>query len=76
MNDYSVLNTETAEVENKIPDNSKYITPQEFNNFTTGNLAARLRQANLVRKTYFDNKVISCNRKVSSNKTKYLKVQK
>ena len=76
MNDYSVLNTETVEVENKIRDNSKYITPQEFNNFTTGNLAARLRQANLVRKTYFDNKVISCNRKVSSNKTKYLKVQK
>ena len=76
MNDYSVLNTENVEVENKIPDNSKYITPQEFNNFTTGNLAARLRQANLVRKTYFDNKVISCNRKVSSNKTKYLKVQK
>ena len=76
MNDYSVLNTETVEVENKIPDNSKYITPREFNNFTTGNLAARLRQANLVRKTYFDNKVISCNRKVSSNKTKYLKVQK
>ena len=76
MNDYSVLNTETVEVENKISDNSKYITPQEFNNFTTGNLAARLRQANLVRKTYFDNKVISCNRKVSSNKTKYLKVQK
>ena len=76
MNDYSVLNTETVEVENKIPDNSKYITPQEFNNFTTGNLAARLRQANLVRKTYFDNKVISCNGKVSSNKTKYLKVQK
>ena len=76
MNDYSVLNTETVEVENKIPDNSKYITPLEFNNFTTGNLAARLRQANLVRKTYFDNKVISCNRKVSSNKTKYLKVQK
>ena len=76
MNDYSVLNTETVEVENKIPDNSKYITPQEFNNFTTGNLAARLRQANLVRKTYFDNKVTSCNRKVSPNKTKYLKVQK
>ena len=76
MNDYSVLNTETVEVENKIPDNSKYITPQEFNNFTTGNIAARLRQANLVRKTYFDNKVTSCNRKVSSNKTKYLKVQK
>ena len=76
MNDYSVLNIETVEVENKIPDNSKYITPQEFNKFTTGSLAARLKQANLVRKTYFDNKLVSCNRNVSSNKTKYLKVQK
>ena len=37
---------------------------------------ARLKQANLVSKTYFDNKLISFNRKITSNKTKYLKVQK
>ena len=35
----------------------------------------KLKQANLVRKTDFDNKLISFNRKITSNKTKYLEVQ-
>ena len=30
----TVLNTKISEVENKIPDNSKYITTQEFNKLT------------------------------------------
>ena len=33
----TVLNTKTSEVENKIPDNSKYITTQEFNKLTAEN---------------------------------------
>ena len=37
---------------------------------------ARLKQANLVNKTDFDNKLISFNRKITSNKTKYLEVLK
>ena len=53
-----VLNTKTAEVKNTIPD-------QEFNTLTAENFAARLKQANLVNKTDFDNKLISFNKKKS-----------
>ena len=37
---------------------------------------ARLKQVNLVNKTDLDNKLIRFNRKITSNKTKYLEVQK
>ena len=39
---------------------------------TTKSFAARLAQANLVTKTDFDKKLMSFNKKVNSNKTKYL----
>ena len=58
----TVLNTKISEVEDKIPDNSKYITTQEFNQLTAKNFAARLKQADLVNKTYFDNKLASFNK--------------
>ena len=45
-------------------------------NVQTKNLAARLKQTNLVRKIDFENKLISFKRKINSNKTKYLEVQK
>ena len=61
-----------SEVENKIPDNSKYITTQEFNKLT----AAKLKQADLVNKTDFDNKLTTFNKGITSNKTKHLEVQK
>ena len=54
----------------------KYITTPVFNKLTTENFAARLKQTNLVSKTDFDNKLTSFNRKITSNKTKYLEVQK
>ena len=38
------------------------------------NFAARLKQANFVSKTDFDNKLISFNRTITSNKTKYLEI--
>ena len=72
----TVLSTKITEVEKKIPNHAKYITFQEFNKLTAENFAARLRQANLVNKTDFDNKLLSFNRKITSNKTKYLEVQK
>ena len=72
----TVPNTKINEVENKIPNNSKYITTQEFNKLTTKNFEARLKQANLVNKTDFDNKPTSFNRKIVSYKRKYLEVQK
>ena len=65
----TVLNTETSDVKNK------YITNQELNKLTTEHFTARLNQANLVSKTDFDNKLIIFNRKITSNKAKYLKVQ-
>ena len=55
----TVLNTKISEVENKIPDNSKYITTQEFNKLTADVFAARVKQADLVNKTDFDNKLTS-----------------
>ena len=65
----TVLNTKICEDENKTPDHSKYTT-QEFNKLTAEYFAVRLKQANLVSKTDFDNKLISFNRKITSNKTK------
>ena len=72
----TVLNKKISEVENKIPDHAKYITTQEFNNLTAENFAARLKQANLVSKTDFDKKLISFDKRIMSNKTKYLEIQK
>ena len=71
----TVVNTKIGEVENKIPDHTKYITTQKFKKLTAENFTARLRQAYLVSKTDIDNKLISFNRKITSN-TKYLEVQK
>ena len=50
------LNTKISEIENKITDNSKSITTQEFNKLTAESFAARLNQAYLVNKTDFDKK--------------------
>ena len=38
----SVLNTNISEIENKMPENSKNNTTQEFDKLETENLAARL----------------------------------
>ena len=72
----TVLNTKISEVENKITDHTKYIITQEFNKLTAENFAERSKQANLVSKTNFHDNLISFNRKITSNKTKYLEVQK
>ena len=53
----TVLNTKISEVHNKIPNHDKYITTPELNKLTTENFTARLKQANLVTKTYFDKKL-------------------
>ena len=65
------LNTKINEVKNKIHDHGKYIATQELKKLTAEKFAARLKQANLVSKTDFDNKLISFNRKIASNKTTY-----
>ena len=55
---------------------NKHSTAQEFNKLTAENLAARLNQAGLVNKTDFNNKLTSFNKRMTSNKTKHLEVQK
>ena len=53
-------NTKVSEIEKKVTDHDhdKYITTSEFNNLTAKSFAARLAQADLVRKTDFDTKLI------------------
>ena len=72
----TVLNTKITEVENKILHHANYITTPKFNKLTAKSFAKRLKQNNLVSKTDFDNKLISFVRKITSNKTEYLEVQK
>ena len=72
----TVLNTKISEGENKIPDSSKYITTQEFDKLTTESFAAKLKQSNVVNKTDFDNKLTNFTKRITSNKTKHLEVQK
>ena len=64
----TVLNTKIGEVDSKILDHVKYITTQKFSKLTAENFVARLKQANLVKKSDFDNKLISFNKKNTSNK--------
>ena len=65
----AVLNIKIIEVGNETPDHAKYVTIQELP------FPVRLKQVNLVSKTNFDHKLISDNRKITSNKIKYLEVQ-
>ena len=53
----TVLNTNIGEVEIKMPDNSKNNTTQEFK-LANKNLAARLKQVDLVNKTGFDQLIL------------------
>ena len=59
------MNIKISEVESKNRDNYTYITTQEFIRLTTKNLAARLKQANLVNKTDFDNKLASFHKQIT-----------
>ena len=69
--------TKHNEIEKKITDHShdKYITTPEFNKLAAENFAGRLAQANLVTKTDFNDKLKNLNKKINSNKTKYLIVE-
>ena len=70
------LNTKISEVENKIPHNFKYIITQEFIMLTAKKFAARLKQADFLNKGNFDNTLTRFNKRITSNKTKHLEVQK
>ena len=70
------MNTKISEVENKIPDHAQYSTTQEFNTLTAEIFGVRLTQVNLLSKTDFDTKLMSFNRKITWNKTKYFEILK
>ena len=55
----TISNTKNSEVENKVSDNSKYITTQKFNKLTAEDFAVRLKQADLVNKTDFEYQLIA-----------------
>ena len=69
-------NRKISEVENKVPDNSKYIVTEELNKSSVWNVTARLKQADIVNKIDFDNKLIKFNKQITSNKTRHLEVRK
>ena len=71
----TALITKNVEVENNVPNHDKNIATLEFNKLTVEGFAARLKQADLVNKTDFHNKLTSFNRQVTSNRTKHLEVQ-
>ena len=60
-----------TEIEKRLTDHDhdKYITTPEFNTLAAV-FNARLKRANLVTKTDFDNSVSSINNKIAANKTK------
>ena len=53
------MNAKITEFKNKIPYHDGYITTQEFNQLTTEHFIERLKQAILMSKNDFDNKLIS-----------------
>ena len=65
-------NIKITEIENKLNNytHDKYITTPEFNTLAADPFNARLKQANLVANTNFDNTVLSHNSKFTTNKTK------
>ena len=70
-------NPNISELEKKLTghNHDKDIMTTEFNKLTAENFAARLKQANLVTKTDFKDKLKNLNQKINSNKTKHLLVK-
>ena len=70
----TIYNTKITEIEKNLIDHNhdKYNTTPKFNKLTAENVAARLKQANLVTTTDFDDKLKILNQKINSKKTKHL----
>ena len=69
--------TKISELEKKLtdPDHEKYISTPKFNTLAASAFNAKLAQANLITKKNFDAKLLSLNRKITSNKTKHSPVE-
>ena len=78
FSDSNYFEYKISKVENEIPDTISLVTTtvldtkigEAENKIPAENIAARLKQADLVRKNDFDNKLIQFNSKITSNKTK------
>ena len=73
--------TQRLKILKKTPDHDKYFTTQEFNELTAENFAERIKQVNLASKncmvdfvenTYFDEKLMNINKKVTSKEEKQI----
>ena len=66
-------NTKITDIENILNNHhhDKYVATSEFNTLAANVFNARLVQANLTKKTDFDAKLSSLNRKITANKTKH-----
>ena len=66
--------TKITEIEKKLTDHNhdKYITTPEFNTLAADVFNARLKQANLVVKHFFDNTVSKLNNKIAAIKQKMI----
>ena len=56
-------------------DHDKYINTSQFNKLAVDVFNARIAQASLIRKTDFDAKLSSLNRKITKNESKHLLVE-
>ena len=69
------MDTKIIEVEDKIPDYSRHIATEEFKKLTAEHYVARLKQADWLNKTDFNDKLTSFNKRITVNKRKHLEVQ-
>ena len=67
-------NTKVTEIENKLA-NHNHDRCIDTNKLTADVFNARIAQTNLITKTEFDSRLLSLNRKITSNKTKHLLVE-
>ena len=69
--------TKITKIEKKLTDHNydKYITTPEFNTLAAGIFYARLAQANFAKKKDFDAKLLSLNRKITSNENELQKLK-
>ena len=69
--------TKVTEIENELNNHNhdKHIDTQEFNKLAADVFNARLKQANFVTKTDFDDKLSNLNRTITSTKTKHVLVE-
>ena len=72
------MTQKSVSLKKKLTDHNhdKHITTPDFNTLAADVFNARLAQENLITKTDFDAKLSNLNKKITSNKSKHLLVEK